>query len=70
MSLLNNLKDPITDLIGLLIMLFTLFEVYQGNIQWIWEGYAGMGIGLILFMFPDKMVMDFLQKIVDKFTRQ
>jgi len=70
MSIFKNLKDPLTDLIGLVIIIFTLFNIYESKITWIWEGYAGMGIGLVLFMFPDKLVMDALQKIVDKFTNK
>ena len=69
MSVLKNMKDPITDLIGLMIILFTIFEISQKHITWIWEGYAGMGIGLVLFMFPDKLVMDALQKVLDKLTK-
>lgn len=69
MSIIKNMKDPVTDLIGLVIILFTLFEIWDGKITWIWEGYAGMGIGLVLFMFPDKMVMDALQKFLDKFSK-
>jgi len=69
MSIIKNMKDPVTDLVGLAIILFTLFEIWDGKITWIWEGYAGMGIGLVLFMFPDKMVMDALQKFLDKFSK-
>jgi hypothetical protein len=69
MSIIKNMKDPVTDLIGLVIICFTLFEIWDGKITWIWEGYAGMGIGLVLFMFPDKMVMDALQKFLDKFSK-
>jgi hypothetical protein len=69
MSIFKNLKDPITDLIGLGIITLTLVEIYRGDITWLWEGYAGMGMGLILFMFPDDLVMEFLRKVFDKLTK-
>jgi hypothetical protein len=69
MTILKNLKDPFTDLIGLVIILFTLLEVYRGDITWIWEGYAGMAIGAVFFMFPDDLIQDALKKIIDKFTK-
>lgn len=69
MSFLKNIKDPLTDLIGLCIMLFTLLEIYKGDITWIWEGYAGMGIGAVFFMFPDDLIKEFLKKIIDKFSK-
>jgi len=69
MNILKNLKDPVTDIIGLIIILFTLLSVYKGDITWIWEGYAGMGVGLVLFMFPDELIKDLLRKIIDKFSK-
>jgi type IV secretory pathway VirB2 component (pilin) len=69
MSILKNLKDPITDLIGLVIMIFTLLQVYRGEVQWLWEGAAGMGIGAVFFMFPDELIIEGLRKIIDKFSK-
>lgn len=69
MSILKNLKDPISDLIGLCIMLFTLLEIYKGDATWIWEGAAGMGIGAVFFMFPDELLIEGLRKIIDKFSK-
>lgn len=69
MTIFKNLKDPITDIFGLGIMLITSYEVYQGDIKWIWEGLAGVGVGALFFMFPDDLIKDFLKKIVDKFTK-
>lgn len=69
MSILKNFKDPLTDIIGLVIILFTLLKIYTGDITWIWEGYAGMGIGAVFFMFPDEFIKQIIQKVIDKFTK-
>lgn len=66
-KLINNLKDPITDLIGLAIVVATLYDIYAGEGTWIWEGLTGVGVGLALFMLPDAMLMDSLGKIFNRF---
>ncbi len=66
-KIFNNLKDPVTDLAGLVIMVITVAEKYQGKITWVWEGMAGIAVGFALFMMPDQWIADVLQRISDKF---
>jgi hypothetical protein len=68
-QLLQNIKDPMTDLIGLAIICFSLYEVYFENISWIWEGLTGVGVGLTLFLLPDTFITDALGKVFDKFIK-
>lgn len=69
-KLINNLKDPITDIIGITIMLFTVYNVlWTHKIMWIWEGLAGLGAGTILFMMPDDFLLKLIERITDKFLK-
>lgn len=67
-KILNNLKDPITDIIGLVIIALTIYERYVGDVQWIWEGFAGVGIGTALFIMPDKWLKDTINNVGKKLT--
>jgi hypothetical protein len=69
MSILKNIKDPITDIIGLVIMIVTIIEKYNGHIDWIWEGVAGITIGCALFVMPDEWLNGTIKKVGDKFTK-
>ncbi len=68
-KILKNLQDPITDLIGLAIMLITVYEIYFKDWTWLWEGLTGLGVGLALFMFPDEWLKKTLEGIINKFTK-
>jgi hypothetical protein len=68
-KIFDNLKDPITDVMGCVIMIMTIVEKYNGKIGWIWEGMAGVAVGFALFMMPDRWIMELLQKISDKFLK-
>lgn len=63
---LQNIKDPITDIIGLVIICITLYEIYAQDWAWLWEGLTGVGVGLCLFMFPDDWLKDTLTATRDK----
>jgi hypothetical protein len=65
----ENVKDIITDLIGLTIILGTLYALWIHKITWIWEGFAGMGVGGIFFLLPDAMIKDALNKVINYFTK-
>jgi hypothetical protein len=58
----NPFKDWLTTLLGLAIAGFTVYNVLiTHRITWIWEGSAGLLIGLMLFWFRD----EYLRKIID-----
>lgn len=65
-TILKNIKDPISDLIGVIIIGVTLAMMYQGKIVWIWEGATGVGIGCFLFFVPDSIIVDSLLSILKK----
>lgn len=67
-KIIDNLKDPITDLIGLAIVIATLYDIYGADGTWLWEGLTGIGVGLFLFMLPDAVLMDSLGKIFNRFV--
>lgn len=46
---LNNIKEPISDLIGIVVIAVTMIMLYQEKIVWQWEGMIGVGIGCFLF---------------------
>lgn len=66
MKLLRNLKDWITDLIGLAIMIGTGYAVYVGRAQWMWEGVIGLCVGFVLFWVPDDVILKHLKSKVKK----
>jgi uncharacterized membrane protein YqgA involved in biofilm formation len=67
-KIIQNIKDPITDIIGLIIIILTIVERYQGEVQWLWEGAAGLTLGTALFIMPDKWLQDSIESVKKKFT--
>lgn len=71
--MLKNLKQPITSIIGLLIIGFTVYNIYFTHlIKWIWEGAAGLLVGVIFFLASDKVVqlaLETLSKLKDKLLK-
>lgn len=68
-KLFDNIKAPITSLIGLAISIVTILSIYQGNISWQYEGLIGVSVGILFFLIPDKVVNLMLatfKKIIDK----
>ncbi len=66
MSITKNLKDPIGDVLGLIIMCSFLFAVYKGSMQFVWEGLIGVGIGAMFFFLPDQVIIDFFKALINK----
>ena len=62
----EKVKDYFTDLIGAVIMITTLATVYAGRTPWIWEGIAGMMVGSIFLLIPDRLISDILKKFLNK----
>ncbi len=69
MHILNVIKGPITSIIGLVIIGFTIYGLYfTDTIELIWEGLAGLTAGLILFIMSDSVVkplVEIAKKIVN-----
>ncbi len=69
----NRLKEPITSIIGLLIIGFTVYNIYFTHvITWIWEGGAGLLLGLLCFLASDKLlglVLDVFKGLKDKLLK-
>jgi hypothetical protein len=65
---LKHWKDPFTSVVGLIIIGWTVFDVFMNGKTWIWEGIAGMGMGFALFLMPDKWIKDVLNAVVKKLT--
>jgi hypothetical protein len=66
MIALNNIKDPISDLIGILVIAVTMVMLYQEKIVWQWEGMIGVGVGCFLFFVPDQIIVDSLLSVLKK----
>lgn len=68
--MLKNIKDPITSIIGLGIIVVTVISVLEGKITWMWDGTAGVCVGALFFLIPDKIVsliLDTLKAVKTKF---
>jgi hypothetical protein len=68
-KIFENLKDPISDLFGLAIMILTASEVYFQEIEWVWEGLIGVGVGAIFFLLPDEFIHKIIEKVTDKLLK-
>lgn len=67
MNLIEKIKDGITDFIGLIIIIATLTKLWYHEIEWIWDGLIGLGVGFILFVFPEKLLIESLKKVFNKY---
>ncbi len=65
----NFLRGPFTTIMGILVVAGTVYVVEViGQMQWIWGGLVGIGIGLFLWFVADpKFIADTLARIRDKF---
>jgi type IV secretory pathway VirB2 component (pilin) len=66
MSILKNLKEPISNMIGVAIITVTTIMLYQVKITWQWEGIIGVGVGCFLFFVPDAIIVDSLVAVFKK----
>lgn len=60
-------KDPLTDMIGLVIIVLTVHGIFAKEIPWMWDGLIGLGVGLGMFLMEDQWIVDTLNKARDKF---
>jgi hypothetical protein len=67
-NLVAKIKDYITDLIGLAIIIVTLIMFFNGKVVLLWDGLILLGVGAVFFILPDKAIADYLQRLADKHT--
>jgi hypothetical protein len=62
----DNIKDWITDAIGLVIWIVAIILFYLGRVI-LWPDFIIlMIIGGVFFLIPDKLLTDMLQKFIGK----
>jgi hypothetical protein len=65
-KLRENIKDWITDIIGLVIWIVAIVLFYLGRVI-LWPDFIIlMIIGGVFFLIPDKLLTDMLQKFIGK----
>lgn len=67
----NIIKGWITSIIGVVTMVLTLFLVYMDQMDFVWNGVAGLSIGVILLMAPrtiEKYFVRFFESMSGKNT--
>ena len=62
----KNIKDPISDIIGLIVIGLTLFMIYDKKMEWQFEGLIGVGVGCFLFFLPDSIIVKSLIEVFKK----
>ena len=65
----NILTSVITTTIGVVTMLLSLFLVFNGKMDFVWNGIAGLVIGVILVLAPDTLVNK-IGDFISKFTKK
>jgi hypothetical protein len=69
MNIIKNLREPITLVTAIAIIGFTLFSMYNGTITWIWEGLAGVAVGILCLLAPEqlvKVIFRIINKLLNK----
>jgi len=68
MSIRKNIfKSLITTFLGISVVGVTILLIFTGTMDWIWEGIAGVVIGTILILSPDKLV-EKVSEFIGKFS--
>lgn len=63
------IKDWITDVIGIVIAAFTLYEIlWTKEMVWVWDGIIQMGIACFFFILPDKVIERMIERLAEKWT--
>lgn len=63
----NILKGWLTTIVGLIAIVITLVGIYLGKIDWVWNGLAGVTVGVVLILSPQTLEQKFLD-ILNKLT--
>ncbi len=61
----NAVKGPVTTTIGAIIIAFASYKSLIGEIEWLWNGLVGCGVGGILIFTPDS-----IKQIIDAVIRK
>lgn len=67
-KIIENVKDIVTDIIGLVIIVGTLYLLWHKDIVWVWDGIISIGIGCIFFVMPDDFLKQIISKVTGKYT--
>jgi len=59
----NVIKGYITSIIGVSCMVITLFLVFTGTMDFVWNGVAGLVIGCILLIAPKTLERKFVEVV-------
>lgn len=62
----KNIKDPISDIIGVIVIGITILMIYEKKMEWQWEGMIGFGVGCFLFFLPDDIIVKSLIQVFKK----
>lgn len=57
----NLIKGWITSIIGIITMIVSLLLVFTGQIDFVWDGVAGLSIGTVLLMAPQTIEKQFIR---------
>ncbi len=55
----NVIKGWITSIVGVVTMITTLLLVFTGQMDFVWNGIAGLSIGTVLLMAPQTIETQF-----------
>lgn len=65
----NILKGLLTTLIGLVVLFITIKGIYNGTTEWVWNGIAGIVIGVILIFSRPTLFEEKLSEFLSKFNK-
>ena len=57
----NVIKGWITSVVGVLTMVITLLLIFTNQIDFVWDGIGGLGIGTVLLMAPQTIEKQFVR---------
>jgi hypothetical protein len=63
----NAVNGWLTTILGTITVLFTLYMIYKGSLDFVWDGIIALTVGSILIVAP-KTIESYLKAFVTKFT--
>ena len=63
-------KDLYTDFVGYVVLALTIYSVYFKEMPWLWDGVAGILVGVVFVIVPDAVVKKILINIVNKWIKK
>lgn len=64
----NAVKGPITSVIGAVIIMLSAYYALTDQIEWVWNGLIGCGVGGILIFTPDS-IKQIIDAVIKKKTQ-